>query len=310
MTAKQAYEACLIELNKQGAPSILLEDFNYLFNKAINQYINKKYNVYDVNQETTDSLRVLKSTAMLTPKKSYTDNDPLMQELSGATYEVMLPEDYLHILNCICIFKVVGGNYKCYNDGKYVRFGAKRLTSDMWGQIINNFYLKPSYKQPYYFIHNTNTSEDLPTNPIRYDDSGKYLGGTDYDVNVLPDGETQPETTSYKVIYGVSDVVSNVAKDTNATTLTGNASLTVSTENNTLMVYAKVQNDSGKKVTGIYQVGSGYKSPLQVSMLSDFNTDTYNTTKYETAGYTTYLGYLTGFKSFGAAGQTINIEIG
>jgi hypothetical protein len=56
-----------------------------------------------------------------------------MQELNGATYEVDLPDDYLHTLNCICVYKVQGGNYKCYDDGKYVRFGAKRLTADMWG---------------------------------------------------------------------------------------------------------------------------------------------------------------------------------
>jgi hypothetical protein len=36
MTAKQAYNAVLIELNKLQAPSILLEDYVYLFNKAIN----------------------------------------------------------------------------------------------------------------------------------------------------------------------------------------------------------------------------------------------------------------------------------
>ena len=54
-------------MNKVQAPSILLEDFNYFFNKAINQYINKRYNIYDVNQQTTDDIRVLKSTAKLFP---------------------------------------------------------------------------------------------------------------------------------------------------------------------------------------------------------------------------------------------------
>jgi hypothetical protein len=34
MTAIQAYEAVLIELNKVKAPSISLSDFIYLFNKA------------------------------------------------------------------------------------------------------------------------------------------------------------------------------------------------------------------------------------------------------------------------------------
>jgi hypothetical protein len=36
MTARQVYEAMLVELNKTEAPSLLLEDFNYFFNKAIN----------------------------------------------------------------------------------------------------------------------------------------------------------------------------------------------------------------------------------------------------------------------------------
>jgi len=35
MTSRQCYEGVLIELNKAEAPNLLLEDFNYLFNKAI-----------------------------------------------------------------------------------------------------------------------------------------------------------------------------------------------------------------------------------------------------------------------------------
>ena len=46
MTARQVYEGVLTEMNKVQAPSMLLEDFNYFINKAVNQYINKKYNVY------------------------------------------------------------------------------------------------------------------------------------------------------------------------------------------------------------------------------------------------------------------------
>lgn len=44
---------------------MLLEDFNYFINKAVNQYINKKYNIYDINQQSTDDLRVLKATAII-----------------------------------------------------------------------------------------------------------------------------------------------------------------------------------------------------------------------------------------------------
>ena len=84
----------------------MLEDFNYLFNKAINQYVNKRYNIYDINQQTTDDLRVLKATTVLTPKRveSYAVSD--LGQMMGATYEVDMPDDYLHILNCICIYNV------------------------------------------------------------------------------------------------------------------------------------------------------------------------------------------------------------
>lgn len=174
MTARQIYEAMLIEMNKVEAPSMLLEDFNYFFNKAIYQYINKKYNMYDANQQSTDDVRVLKSTAVLYPQK--TDNpygDTSFSSLYGGVVEFLLPQDYLHSLNCICNFKVKK-TFKCYNQGDEVQFSARRLTSDMWSLIINNFYMRPMYKRPYYFIHNVNTSTELPTNP-----SNGWISGTD-----------------------------------------------------------------------------------------------------------------------------------
>lgn len=170
MTLRQVYEGVLVELNKVQAPSMLLEDFNYLANKAINQYINKKYNVYDVNQQSTDDLRVLKSTTVLNVTKTTkygnnTSGDVISQNsLYGATYEAFLPADYLHLLNCVCNYKVKK-QFKCYDPNTYVQFGAVRLTADLWGQIINNFYMKPSYKKPYYYLHNVNVDEAVPTNP-------------------------------------------------------------------------------------------------------------------------------------------------
>lgn len=156
-------------MNKTAAPSILLEDFNYLFNKAINQYVNKRYNIYDTNQQTTDDLRVLKSTAILTPKVASDTygSDSAVGSLYGAVYETNLPLDYLHILNCVCVFKVKKA-YDCYDLDEYVRMGARRLTADMWSQVIRNFYMQPTYRNPYYYIHNVNISTSLPTNPVSY----------------------------------------------------------------------------------------------------------------------------------------------
>lgn len=186
MTARQVWEGMLTELSKVNAPSMLLQDFNYFFNKAISQYINKRYNIYDINQQTSDDLRVLKTTAILKP----TQSEPLKalsnlgagkSKLFGATYEVILPPDYLHILNCICIYKV-NKKWKCYDAGDYVQFAAKRLTADSWSVIVNDYYNRPLPERPYFYIHNININNTLPTNPITdtnpngTDLSSEYIG--------------------------------------------------------------------------------------------------------------------------------------
>lgn len=203
MTARQIYEYALIELNKVEAPSLLLEDFNYLFNKAIYQFINKVYNIYDLNQQTSDSLRVLKSTAVLKPTK-VTDSS---SKLYGNFYEAELPSDYYHILNCICEF-VPTKNFKCYDAGSPVYFAARRLTSDMWSQVINNFYMRPMYKRPYYFIHNTNTSNTLPTNPYIPGTQGSGLG-TGTDMNGVY-SDTNPNLSKTILVNGKSQSVVEV----------------------------------------------------------------------------------------------------
>ena len=177
MTARQLWEATLIELNKVQAPSLLLEDYNYFINKAIYQYINKRYNIYDINQQTTDDLRVLKGTAKLSVNPDA--ENASVDSLYGSGFQFDLPQDYLHMLNCICEFSVEKP-FKCYDSGTRVHFKATRLTADLYGEVLNNYYMRPSYKKPYYYINNINTDKSevantnvgdvgdgkLPTNPI------------------------------------------------------------------------------------------------------------------------------------------------
>lgn len=205
MTARQIFEATLIELSKIQAPALKLYEFNYLFNKAINQYINKVYNVYDINQQTTDDLRVLKSTAYLKPHKygvtssnktkpynnyteggtnpEYNGQSPSantqyatassylssahsqIQSLNGATYEVFMPIDYLHMLNCVCIY-YVAKQKDCWDAGSYIQIPATRLTADSWSQIVTDIYNRPSPMRPYYYIHNQASSITIPTDPV------------------------------------------------------------------------------------------------------------------------------------------------
>lgn len=178
-TARQVWEGMLVELSKVNAPSLLLDDFNYFINKAIYQYINKRYNLYDINDQTTDDLRVLKATTVL-PVSKMTDstgkdlklNNVSLSDLKagsasifGATYEAIAPLDYFHILNCMCIYKMED-RYGCHNKGDYTQYAAKRLTADLWSAIANDYYNRPLPWRPYYYIHNINTSVDLPTNSI------------------------------------------------------------------------------------------------------------------------------------------------
>ena len=216
---------------------MLLQDFNYFFNKAINQYINKRYNIYDVNQQTSDDLRVLKATSILEAKLA-TQSEPLKElvnlgagksKLFGATYEVILPSDYLHILNCVCIYKV-NKNWKCYNAGDYVQFAAKRLTADSWSVIVNDYYNRPLPERPYFYIHNININNTVPTNPITSDNPNGTDIATKYEVTTSTssvggvDGTDGKSNFSRTITLGKPDnrSVSTVERD--AGTRYGNAS--------------------------------------------------------------------------------------
>lgn len=167
MSLRELYEGVQIELNKENAPNILLEDFNYFANRAVNQFVNKNYNIYDINQQTTDNLRVLKSTAFIpVTEENKIDYYDILSNVEGsnAAYEVKLPSDYLHILNCVCIYKLTK-TYKCYDKEDTKRAVATRLTGDSWSQILDNFWMRPTYNRPYYYIHNINTHNTNPYNP-------------------------------------------------------------------------------------------------------------------------------------------------
>jgi hypothetical protein len=58
----------------------------------------------------------------------------------------------------------------------------------MWGEVMNNYYMKPSYKRPYYYLHHVNTNENSSTNPIVLDENNQLVSGTDYTStnNIIP----------------------------------------------------------------------------------------------------------------------------
>ena len=213
MTVREIYEYALVELNKLNAPSLLLEDYNYFINKAIQQYINLVYAKSEIDQQSTDDIRVLKTSAILEPKlfsSSLTSDKTklLSNGLFKTSYYADLPTDYMHLLNCIVEYTIQQSNFKCYNKGDTVHFPVRRLTSDMYTQILNNAYMRPMYKRPYYYLSaiNTNTVTQSEGNRL-YNKPGSLTG---MDASDLPtkEGEkalalekgTIPENKSYGLI--------------------------------------------------------------------------------------------------------------
>lgn len=218
MTARQIYEAVLIELNKSQAPNLLLEDFNYFFNKAVDQYVNRRYNIYDINQQTTDDVRVLKSTVTLEVNatnnaKSKNGVDVTKKgALYNSIYEFDLPTDYLHLLNCICEYKVLKP-FKCYNANTYVQFAAERLTADSWSTVINNVYTRPTYKRPYYYLHNVNrdlVNTGTTESPVMADYTSHFYNGTSGNseptqITALPTDPYGPDIKSIDTTFTDND---------------------------------------------------------------------------------------------------------
>lgn len=150
MTLRQALEYALVEINKVGAPSLLREDFIYLINKAITYYVNKRYNIYEVTQQLTDDLRVLTKKEVITTLALSEDS------VFTATYTGVLPQDYLHILNCSVEFKYAPTfNSNCPIKATDKFKGVKRMTSEMYSGLIDNYYLRPSPKTPFYYLRNS-----------------------------------------------------------------------------------------------------------------------------------------------------------
>ena len=85
-----------------------------------------------------------------------------------------MPLDYLHMLNCVCIY-YVAKTKDCWDAGSYIEVPATRLTADSWSQIVTDIYNRPSPMKPYYYIHNLNTANTLPTNAVDITD-GKFSG--------------------------------------------------------------------------------------------------------------------------------------
>lgn len=119
-----------------------------------------------------------------------------LSSIDGAVYECWLPMDYLHLLNCVCIFEVTQPS-DCYDAGSFIAKPATRLTADSWPLIMDDIYNRPSPEKPYYQIYNQNRTltDVLPTDPVT---EIEYPAGTDLE------GLAQTSGSDINGEYGVT----------------------------------------------------------------------------------------------------------
>lgn len=167
MTEKQGYENILRELRKAKAPSLHLDDYNYWFNKGIQEYVNERYNHYAKTQQLSDDMQALiKSTVLqlsylitfptVTYTAQYTGDytDPSVPVTTGKRYgsdyiRFSSPADYWHFLGSHVTSKTLRP-IKCHPAGFEINTVSKRLTEDVANGIINNAYLRPGHERPYH----------------------------------------------------------------------------------------------------------------------------------------------------------------
>lgn len=169
MTVKELLENALIETKKNGVPNLLLRDYNYFINKAIQQKINEIYNYYNADQQRTDDLRVLKDYVKI-PILANSEQDE--GDNAGKIYEVRLPDNYYHLISCEVQFKLEQ-DWHCYDKDTKWRNKAIRATGEINGDSLNNAYFRPSYRTPYYYVINNSYSSGFINNYIylfEYDD--------------------------------------------------------------------------------------------------------------------------------------------
>ena len=145
MTVREVYDYLLTETNKVEAPSLLLESFNYLLGKTINEVCNQWWTFYEQNQLVSDNLRVLTRTATLLNANLMNNNISL-----GNFYK--LPGDYWHMLpsNVVTFTKVATTPFPCKST---LELPAVKMDSQMYSGIMRDYYTKPSYKRPYIYMH-------------------------------------------------------------------------------------------------------------------------------------------------------------
>lgn len=207
MNYAELYENILIELHKETSPVLELSELNYFINKGMHRHINLLYNQFNTTQLLTDEMDALSVGVtyngfdfkvndnnevlnvdgnVINTTEEYANGSPLVpsideQNLYTTFFKVAeLPDDYLHMLSCVPVLSVDPNqeyrHTECY-DTKLNDFPAKRMTADMEGYVLRNHYMRPKFKNPYYYIENATDALGRENRSVRKSPALRlYLG--------------------------------------------------------------------------------------------------------------------------------------
>lgn len=149
--ALDLYQGMLYQLDRYGAPSYEVADFNYWWSFATRKYIEKTLEVFDLTQKVTDGLRALVSNETL---EYNVDDDDSETPETFVKFKV-LPADYQRLLGVMVNFRVVTA-FGCYKVNDIIKKPAHRYNADMAGFIEENTYHRPTIDRPYHQVKGDN----------------------------------------------------------------------------------------------------------------------------------------------------------
>jgi len=129
MKALDTYKNLLRELDKWESATFTVNDFNYFYPSAIQEYLTENYLPFDVRQKDLDDIRAILVL-----------NHPITSFTNG---KASIPEEYRHMLHLEVVLKVLA------NEGDYLKDDIvtvfpKRLKTNQKGFAQENSYQNPS----------------------------------------------------------------------------------------------------------------------------------------------------------------------
>lgn len=141
INALEAYRDVLREIDKHGAPTFTVLDFNYWYNSTIDEYVAQQYSEFDITQKKLDNLSSIIQ---------------LGSPLSFANNIGTLPTKYRHLLYLEVVLKFTKAVDDYAVDDTITVRKVQRLRTNRKGFVEENAYHDPSHRMVYYQIAKLN----------------------------------------------------------------------------------------------------------------------------------------------------------